>query len=657
MTSQDLLDLPLEDLMNIKVYSVSRREEQATKAPQVVTVITPAEMKRFGLRTIHDALAMVPGFDIQRQHRTERIWTRGLRESVLVLFDGIPIFDITDNQIHLDEAFQIENIERIEILRGPGGVTWGTNSFLGIVNIITKDPSQSPYLAVNVSYGSHNDKRIGVAASNTYGELGLFASGRFVHKKMHAIELDYWSDRGANDPSHYGDLFLKATYKKWGLQYRADSQENNSPTYDSRQYLMTDEPLSEEDPMSLALLKYDTELTENMDFHGKLAWMHRKFYLYIPKDPENESTTSTQIYDNFQHDTVTLDLQFNNHFSSKTKLTWGGNYMRGWSYDTRFITIPGDGSSQTDEFGQAEAKIDRYGLFGQVAHDVRGNWTLGAGVRLEFSDERYRNVEGGSFNSIDVDPQFLFNLNAVHEFDNGNVLKLIAAKGLRRPSVEQSSGRVAGFEGHYDIDEEVVYSYEADFAWLISKYFTWRNNYSYNDLHGLIDFRKGESESQEADNLSRAGIHCFESEVRVNFRNGSYGLANVTYKDGKTSDNEDFSIENTNKYNVNVAYSHHLGRGIYWSNVLRHVSSKRDNHQEDDGSPPVDEPSLKTVPAYTTWDTGLIWNDACLENLNASLFVYNVLDEESFHQNRITRTGYMDEQAGTTFILNLEYVF
>jgi iron complex outermembrane receptor protein len=185
--SQELVDifsLSLEDLLKIKVTSVSRSEESIIDAPQVISVYTPEQMRLLGLRTIDDVLALVPGYDIQRQLRTERIFTRGNRESVLALFDGVPINDIVDNQIHLDQAFQLDNIDHIEIIRGAGGVMWGHNAFLGVVNIITKKPTQTTGAQVNITRGSYNDNQLGLSFAKHFNDWSWFVSGHYNSKKI-----------------------------------------------------------------------------------------------------------------------------------------------------------------------------------------------------------------------------------------------------------------------------------------------------------------------------------------------------------------------------------------------------------------------------------------------------------------------------------------
>src|ERR1700691_1066193 len=148
-TSVDLTNQSIEDLMNIQVTSVSRTEETLSRTAAAVFVISPEDIRRSGATNIPDLLRMVPGMDVsQINGNTWAISARGFNgrfsNELLVLVDGRPVYTQTFGGVFWDVVdLPLEDIERIEVIRGPGGSVWGANAVNGVVDIITKKASDT----------------------------------------------------------------------------------------------------------------------------------------------------------------------------------------------------------------------------------------------------------------------------------------------------------------------------------------------------------------------------------------------------------------------------------------------------------------------------------------------------------------------------------
>jgi iron complex outermembrane receptor protein len=181
-----LLDLSLEDLMDIEVSVASRHEERLQDVPAAVYVITGDELRRSGARTIQDALRMVPGFHVA-QWRTQgfdvtaRGFTGGLSEQnqsfmnqLLLMVDGVSLYSSAMAGIWwplLD--IPLQDVERVEIIRGPAGTLWGTNAMNGVVHVITKHARDTVGARIDATGGTHvvsGDASYGVQL----GENGWF---------------------------------------------------------------------------------------------------------------------------------------------------------------------------------------------------------------------------------------------------------------------------------------------------------------------------------------------------------------------------------------------------------------------------------------------------------------------------------------------------
>ena len=140
----DLTTLSLEQLLQTKVISVSKQEETRLATPAAVHVVTGADVVQSGARTLPDALRLSPGVHVARNTASQ--WAIGIRgftgtlaRAQLALIDGRSVYTPLFAGTYWDvQDVLLDDLERIEVVRGPGGTLWGANAVNGIVNVITK---------------------------------------------------------------------------------------------------------------------------------------------------------------------------------------------------------------------------------------------------------------------------------------------------------------------------------------------------------------------------------------------------------------------------------------------------------------------------------------------------------------------------------------
>jgi len=143
-STRELLGLSMEELMNIKVVSVSKREEQYYDTAAATFIITNDDIRRAGARSIPEALRLAPGVEVNRVNANQyAIAIRGqndlFSDKLLVLMDGRSLYTPTTSGVYwIAQNYPMEDIERIEVIRGPSGAIWGANAVNGVINIITK---------------------------------------------------------------------------------------------------------------------------------------------------------------------------------------------------------------------------------------------------------------------------------------------------------------------------------------------------------------------------------------------------------------------------------------------------------------------------------------------------------------------------------------
>lgn len=161
----DFLEMDIEELaeLDVVVTSVSKREEKLSEAPSAIHVVTQEDIRRSGATSIPEALRMVPGLHVARINAN--IWAisaRGFQEQfgtkLLVLIDGRSVYDPLFSGVYWDvQDVLMEDIERIEVIRGPGATLWGANAVNGVINVITKNAKDTLGGLISGQVGSEED--------------------------------------------------------------------------------------------------------------------------------------------------------------------------------------------------------------------------------------------------------------------------------------------------------------------------------------------------------------------------------------------------------------------------------------------------------------------------------------------------------------------
>jgi iron complex outermembrane receptor protein len=171
----DLGQATLEDLMKIRITSAARKEQRADEVPAAIFVITQEDIRRSGMRTLPELFRLVPGVQVARL--TSSKWAVSIRgfndrfsNKLLVLVDGRSIFNRVFSGVFWDaEDLVLDDIERIEVIRGPGAAVWGANAVNGVINIVTKSAADSQGALVRVSAGTFDR---GQATARYGGKIG-----------------------------------------------------------------------------------------------------------------------------------------------------------------------------------------------------------------------------------------------------------------------------------------------------------------------------------------------------------------------------------------------------------------------------------------------------------------------------------------------------
>ncbi len=258
-TVDEMLEMPFEELMDIEVSIATRFPMASEEAPAIVSAVTADEIRNMGARNIIDILRTVPGFDltyvISNPHHqgSVRGINPGAREnSVVILMNGhtFGAGSYSGGAGYFFDAIPIDNIEKIEIIRGPGSALYGSDAFNGVVNIITKEGGDEPS-RLSVDAGSFNtQKHLGEFSYEKEAfKLYLYADYYKTDGPAETIESDFATTRfgpvGSAAPgrtteesSHY-TFFAGFDYKNFYLNGYFQKLDTNVPVGQAK--ALTDE--------------------------------------------------------------------------------------------------------------------------------------------------------------------------------------------------------------------------------------------------------------------------------------------------------------------------------------------------------------------------------------------------------------------------------
>lgn len=210
----------------LKVEAATKTEIPISKAPSAVTVITAKQIEESGMHSVPDLLRLVAGVNVRWNPMTQTIDIRGFGENpfsnrVLLLIDGQPYNSGDTGGFPLSPAFDlfpIQNIKRIEVVRGPGSSLYGENAYWGVVNIVTLSGEDLAGGAADVYAGSRSTREATAMYGRKFGRGSILASVRLLQSMF---PQEFWIDDHSKIKGN--DIFVKGSYGDWTLSaYRHD---------------------------------------------------------------------------------------------------------------------------------------------------------------------------------------------------------------------------------------------------------------------------------------------------------------------------------------------------------------------------------------------------------------------------------------------------
>ncbi len=271
-------DITTEDIFALvergSVTTATKTERPLKMAPQAVTVITRQQLDAMGAVTIADALRLVPGVNARWSPMGGVFGIRSLGSTpfssrVLVLIDGVPYNSPDKGGLSghpaYEDFFPIEQVKRIEVLKGPGSALYGQNAFQGVVNIITEDAGETGG-RVDVSGGARGTGQFRASYGAARSDFAYSLTGKF---KRQEGPMEFQRDSVANN----GDGYIKAAFKGLTLSYLF-----HRDTFEPFTFLSNPDPvrtLPTEQTMNLLVASHEKRFTPEWRSTLKLLYNRR----------------------------------------------------------------------------------------------------------------------------------------------------------------------------------------------------------------------------------------------------------------------------------------------------------------------------------------------------------------------------------------------
>jgi iron complex outermembrane recepter protein len=343
---RDVTEIDLDDLIKVRVTSPSRKEQLLTEVPAAIYVLREDDLKRSGATSLAEALRAVPGVQVARPRSNSwAVSARGFNSTsankLLVLIDGRSVYSPLHSGVFWDaqDTF-LEDVDRIEVIRGPGGSLWGANAVNGVINIITKRAGETQGGVVTAGAGTEErifgGARYGFQAAE---DLYVRIYAKYFDRDDAADGIDH--DRSAVDGWFQGRGGFRADYKAGDhdrLTFSGDFYEGQVRSRVTEPSLTAPFARTFKDRTELrggnVMARWDREFdpTSNLSLQ-----VYYDYYL-----------RSSELFTDSLH-TGDLDFQHRFRLMEGHDLNWGLGYRLYRSALKNTFTISADPSTHTDD--------------------------------------------------------------------------------------------------------------------------------------------------------------------------------------------------------------------------------------------------------------------------------------------------------------------
>jgi outer membrane receptor for ferrienterochelin and colicins len=632
--ARDLSKLNLEDLMNITVYTASKRVQSSSDAPSSVTVITADEIQKYGFRSLADILESVRGFYITYDRDYSFAGVRGFgrlgdsNNRLLVLIDGHRINDNVFGEPYLGTEFlvDVDMIERVEIIRGPSSSLYGADAFFAVINVITRKPPQLKGAELSFTGGSFDTFQGRASYGVQHNGFDAALSGTFYDSQGPSLFFPEFNSPASNngvtrntDYENLQHLIGTVSFHGFTLQALFSARDKGVPTgyfgslfndprtrnVDRHQYLDLSYRHSLGDKWDIAL----RTSFDNATLRAPLA-----FATGLPSAPTTIDTFS------FRGEWWDNEAQLSHTLFEKHKITFGTEIIDNFKQDQKNVL---DLDNSVD-FDPQSSVI--WALYGQDEFSVTSKLILNAGIRYDHYTQF-----GGTTNP---------RLGLIYHVARPTTLKLLYGTAFRAPEPFETTPDFTTFDNNLHLRPEMIRNVEGVVEQSLGERFTLTGDVFHSWIKNLISLETNTTDDESIyENSQRVGSTGVEFELNGRMANGIQGRASYSY-----------TVTHQPAPLPTLANSpQHLGKLDVSVPVVRQRLFASVDAQYTSS---VQTLGGNTISGFGIFNATLLGH-ALSKHLDVSASLYNLLDKKYFNPGRPEDPEDALQQDGRAFRLKL----
>jgi outer membrane receptor for ferrienterochelin and colicins len=563
--SQNLDSLSLDELMQVKVEGAALHAQTLRDAPASVTVITAEDIRKYGYRTLGEALASVRGFYVSNDRSYQTMGVRGFDlpgdydSHILVMVNGHNMADnIFTYMLYAGNDFPIDMnlIKQIEIIRGPASALYGSNAIFATINIITKSPDEAGPLSLTADFGSFGEKKGQVVETASLGGVKVLFSGSVYNNTGESPLFFPQYDTPRNN---YGEaigmtgdkgyhFFSTLVWRNWTVTaaFAADSKIQPiswGPT------LFNDRGTRNNDERNFIDAAYEREIAG-----GTLRW--RTYYDSFHYEGRGDYALSDGVVeDNRQHE---IGDWIGTQLTYRVRPFFAGDITVGVesSIDIRAFLTDYDVTPVPVVYLSASHPDRSFDFILQDEKKLSKRWKLDLGLRLDKS-ANYRDSVSPRAGLIYQRSQWTYKFLYGRSFRNPSAFQLFYGDGIAdaaNPALRPESANTVEVDAERRIGKRMnlqasAYGYQLR-NFLLGVYLP----------DGLLQY------------LNTPGIRAEGVELEINGRPTNWLEATASYAMQRSRD--DSALENSPEHLAKLHFALPLGREFDLSSGMQYESSR-----------------------------------------------------------------------------------
>lgn len=621
------------------VYSASKYEQKITQAPSSVSILTANEIKKYGYRTVGEALASLRGFFHTNDRNYTYLGVRGFglpsdyNTRVLLMIDGHRFNDNIYDSFDTGPQFpvDIDDIKRIEVVRGPSSSLYGSSAFFGAINVITRRGRDIKGVGVSGEYGSF-DRYKGRLSYGDRFESGLeaFVSGSYLQNQgNHNLYYREFDDPATNngisknnDEAEIENVFATVSYDDFTLQGAYNSIDKAIPT-GSFETIFNSSRTYTNDKTAYLDLKYDHDFDLQTNVLARVSYNYYGYngdYAYDYSEDDDPFVVINK--DRARGEWVRAELQFSKTLFNDHYVTLGGEYLKNIKQKQNNYDL--------EVYFEDRRDLSQWALFLQDEYTVFDNLVLNVGVRYDYFDE---------FGDT-INPRAALVYNPFEQ----TTLKLLYGEAFRKPNAYEAYYHDGGNTSvpSENLQPETIATLELSLEHYFTPQLLGLVTVFHNTIDDVITLTSRDDGFLININGKRVKTIGAETELEGKWENGFQGRLSYSFQNTETASTGvrlSNSPAHMTKLNlIAPVFTDKLFAGL----ELRYMSARKSIQDK------VNDHFLVNLTLFS---------HNVLPGLETSASVYNVFNQNYFDPGSVEHIQNGIQQDGRTFRVKVNYEF